>query len=121
MTLEELKGYLVDQVSFANKELDEWVVEFKEDPASALEWSNTTFTYAARVKVYCLTTKALEESPFKLVKDRVRERVIDSARYPHASTSQPANLMALCRGQAYAEVLEYLECVEDQSELEKNE
>lgn len=114
-TAENLYGVLDARISNAQERIDkfrEWL-EHGCDPLYAFEWSDEAFAAAAEV---CVLRRVREgvagyvngTQTLKNIEDYAAEEVLRGAKYPCKSTSQPSNLCALYKVQAWAEALEMI-------------
>lgn len=98
--------------------MDKFAAKFAEDPAYSLSWSAPLFTAAGKVAVGGIVKKRTiantkankpewsdDELADKIVQDLLRE-VLQKAKWPESSTSQPSNEMALRKNAALAEVVD---------------
>lgn len=98
----------------AQKQCTEWAEQrFSKNPSDALEWSNDTFSNAARVSVLAYLLLQHEENPelsLKTLHGIASREVGRRSRYgSFRSTSMPSNLMEERRLMAWSEVLEHIE------------
>ena len=103
------------QAESAQRELDKFAVEFAQDPAHALSWSNGVFAKAAKLRVLkqvigsLQETQNIETDDVNFVKSCMMDRVLHKSKYPAQSTSPTINLIEQYELAACAEILSDLE------------
>ena len=90
------------QIKMARKVVDAFAVAVAKSPAHELEWSGGAFEAAARLQVLSHLKDLAEKATFADALAVARNEMLRHARWPHRSTSMPANLMHQLIGAEYA-------------------
>ena len=116
--LEILKRHIESNIEYAEKNIAAWSEKFNSDPAYALEWAESVFTDAAKLKVsqwikisieYDEANNVSEQDILDDVHKMTMNKVLSHGRYPAKSTSVPHNVMDreyLAAWSSYAELFE---------------
>lgn len=115
--LQDFLSSIEHDIKTIDKVNAEFIERFKEDPASALEWSSDIFSKAAMRKVLLImqsvANKQLSSGMdakeiLKGIQNTATKEALRKARFPTHSTSAPANEIELSLGAAWAELAEKL-------------
>lgn len=102
-------------IASLEKDFTKFAHELAADPAYALAWSNDKFAQAGELAISQWTRVKLIEgnsSPAQLV-EYMTEQVMNAAKYPKQSTSQPSNMMEHSRTAAMVVMIEKLQRLVD--------
>lgn len=109
---QEMVKYFNKQIEIAEATVQKFQNGLAENPAYAMEYSDSAFTAAARIRIYGEVVRALENTKVvsvKMVYDYSLDRVKSGALHPQKSTSMASNLYKQEELAAWAKVCEELE------------
>jgi hypothetical protein len=106
-----LVSFLERRIALAVDQIQAFKTKLDEAPASAMEWSDTTFTAAARHAVASICIRLIDKIGVEKTCERCLDEAISGARFEHQSTSQPSNLMHLRMTSEWAEMCNILNSV----------
>lgn len=100
-----LNRSIEDAISRAEGAVERHVAKLKENPLSAMEWSQDVFKEVALGEVAKVVKSWLEKHPLPIIENELRRMVADGARMPSFSTSVTSNMVSQFKLAAEAEFL----------------
>lgn len=93
MTHQKFENFLKEDMAYCERKIKNLSKAISNDPAHSLEWSNSEFELAARIKVIGWILAYLKSLSIQTIAERLVAKVLSDAQNPPQSTSPTGNLM----------------------------